>query len=132
MSLTRIHHLNFIVRDLEEATSRFERLLGVEPFETADHAPRGARVAKTPVGESWLVLVCPYDDDSVPGRFLAKHGEGFFLASFGVDDLERHLGRLQAEGWDTADSEPRDGIIDWRVADIGDIHGALLEITQDD
>jgi methylmalonyl-CoA/ethylmalonyl-CoA epimerase len=126
VTLTRIHHLNLIVRDLDEATTRFEQALGVEPFETIDHAPRGAHVARTRIGESWLVLVCPYDDESPPGKFLEAHGEGFFLVSFGVENLDEQLHKLHP------DESARAGILDWRVADLGELHGALLQFTQDD
>ena len=126
MTPTRIHHLNFVVRDLGEATARFEQMLGVEPFETIDHAPRGAHVARTRIGESWLVLVCPYDHESPLGQYLAAHGEGFFLASFGVKDLDEHLDKLHP------DKSARAGILDWRVADLGELHGAILQLTQDD
>jgi len=114
VSPSSIHHINFVVRDLDEACIRFENTLGLEPFEIVDHMPRGARVARSRIGESWLVLVAPYDADSVPGRYLATHGEGFFLLSLEVDELD----------------DPRAGILDWRVEDIGEIHGALFQLTQ--
>ena len=109
-----IHHINFVVHDLDEACSHFEQALGLEPFEIVDHAPRGAHVARSRVGESWLVLVAPYDAESVPGRYLAEHGEGFFLLSLAVDELD----------------DTRAGILDWRVQDVGEIHGALMQLTR--
>lgn len=109
-----IHHVNFVVRDLEEACERFEKALNLTPFEAVDHAPRGARVARSRIGESWFVLVAPYDTDSVPGRYLEEHGEGFFLLSLAVDEL--------------VDTRP--GILDWRVKDLGEIHGALMQLTR--
>jgi methylmalonyl-CoA/ethylmalonyl-CoA epimerase len=111
---TSIHHINFIVRDLDEACSRFESELGLEAFEVVDHVTRGARVARSRLGDSWLVLVAPYDPDSVPGRHLEEHGEGFFLLSLGVDALE----------------DPRAGILDWRVKDVAAIHGAQFQFTE--
>ncbi len=108
-----IHHVNIVVRDLEKACRRFESELGLAPFEIVDHAPRGARVARSRVGDSWLVLVAPYDADSVPGRHLEEHGEGFFLLSLAVDELD----------------ESRAGILDWRVHDLGEINGANLQLT---
>jgi methylmalonyl-CoA/ethylmalonyl-CoA epimerase len=131
MPPTRIHHLNFVVHDLEEAMARFEDALGLDPFEVIDYRQRGARVARTRVGESWLVLVCPYDPASVPGRYLAEHGEGFFLLSLGYEDIVQQLGRLEASDVELVDQSPRDGILDWRVADIGDLHGAKVQITDD-
>ena len=131
MAATRIHHLNFVVRDLDEATARFEKLLGVSSFEVIDHAPRSSRIARSRLGDSWLVLVCPYDENSAPGRHLAEHGEGFFLLSVGVDNLTSELERLDSAGVDVVDGKPRDGIKDWRIADIGTAHGALLQMTDD-
>ena len=131
MPPTRIHHINFVVHDLEEAMARFERALGVDPFQVIDYQPRDARVARTRVGESWLVLVSPYDPASVPGRYLAEHGEGFFLLSLGYEDIVQQLERLESEGIEAIDMAPRDGILDWRVADIGDLHGAKIQLTDD-
>ena len=131
MSPQRIHHINFIVRDLAEATANYERTLGVDPFVVVDHPLRGASVARTRVGECWLVLVCPYDDKSVPGRFLAEHGEGFFLLSLGVEDLAETIEQLGAEGVECTDTKARAGILDWRVADISAVHGALMQLTED-
>ncbi len=131
MPPTRIHHINFVVHDLEEAMARFERVLGVDPFQVIDYQPRRARVARTRVGESWLVLVSPYDPASVPGRYLADHGEGFFLVSLGYEDIVQQLERLESEGIAAIDMAPRDGILDWRVADIGDLHGAKMQLTDD-
>ena len=128
---TRIHHINFVVRDLDEAKPRFERALGIEPFEVIDHRPRGAQIARSRIGESWLVLVCPYDPESVPAKHLAKHGEGFFMLSVGYDDIVKQLERLEASGVQVTDRKPRDGILDWQIADIGDVHGALFQIAQD-
>lgn len=132
MPPTRIHHLNFVVRDLEAAMERFERVLDLEPFSLVDHAPRGANVARARVGDSWLVLVCPYEANSVPGRHLARHGEGFFMVSFGVEDLTTRLEYLDAQGFDLKDKSSRAGILDWDVADIGELHGALIQLTQED
>jgi len=109
-----IHHVNFVVRDLDEACTRFERELGLDPFEVVDHVARGAHVARTRIGDSWLVLVAPYDPESVPGRHLKEHGEGFFLLSLGVDALK----------------DARAGILDWRVKDVAAIHGALFQFTE--
>ena len=132
MAPTRIHHINFVVRDLKEAMARFERVLDIEPFEVIDHRPRGAHVARTLIGESWLVLVSPYDAESAPGRHLAKYGEGFFLLSIGCDDIVAQLERLEASGLQATDQKPREGILEWRIADIGEVHGALFQFTQDD
>lgn len=130
MAASGVHHLNFIVRDLARASAEFQRLLGTAPFETVDHAARGARVARTRLGDAWLVLVAPYDAESVPGRFLAERGEGFFLLSVATADLEAELVRLADAGIEPVDHTPRDGILDWRVADVGEVCGAVLQFAK--
>ena len=131
MSPKRLHHINFIVHDLDEAIARYERTLGVDPFVVVDHPLRGARAARSRVGECWLVLVCPYEAESIPGRFLAENGEGFFLLSLGVEDLAQTIEQLQSDGIECTDTKVRTGILDWRVADIGVVHGALMQFTAD-
>lgn len=115
MTPTGIHHINFVVYDLDEAISRFESNLGLPPFEIVDHAVRGAKVARSRIGDAWFVLVAPYDSESVPGRYIAEHGEGFFLLSLSVGEV----------------SNPRAGILDWRVEDLGEFHGAHFQFTED-
>jgi len=131
MTPTRIHHINFVVYDLEKAMLQFERALGLEEFEIVEHRIRGSRVARSRVGETWFVLVCPDDPESVPGRYLNQHGEGFFLISLGYNDLARQLEHLEARNVHISDQEPRSGIVDWQVADIGEVNGVLLQMTDD-
>ena len=119
MPSTRTYHINFVVRDLDEAMPRFERALGIEPFEIVAQRPRGAQIARSRIGDSWLVLICPYDPDSVPGKHLAKHGEGFLMMSVGYDNVVKQLERLDSSGVQVTDREPREGILDWRIADFG-------------
>ncbi|MDJ0917370.1 MAG: VOC family protein [Woeseiaceae bacterium] len=123
----RIHHINFLVRDLDAAIRLYEDSMGLAPFVEIDHAVRGSRIARSKIGETWFVLICPYDDTSVPGRHLKEHGEGFFLLSLGVDDLDEHLRQLEeAERGDI-----RQGILDWTVADAGMHFGASLQFTDE-
>lgn len=123
----RIHHINFVVRDLDSAIGFYENVIGLPAFAVVDHDLRGSRIARSKVGDTWFVLVCPDDASSVPGQHLERHGEGFFLLSFGVHDLADSLARVDER--DRGDA--RHGILDWRVADIGDHHGASLQFTEE-
>ena len=125
----RIHHINFIVRDLDAAVPVWEQVLG-QPASSRDHLEgRGVDIARFQLGSAWLVLVQPVRDGTAPARYLAEHGEGFFLISFGVDSLADELSRL---GDDWFDGPIRDGLDDWQVRDL-DIHrtfGALVQLTE--
>ena len=125
-----IHHLNFIVRDLDAAIPAWERLLGCSVSRRDELLERGVIAARFRLGETWLVLVQPTRDDSVPGRFLAANGEGFFLLSLGVASLVDEAARLG----DAAFTGPvRGGADGWQVRDLDPalVHGVQLQLTQD-
>ena len=129
--ITGIHHINFIVRDLEDGIGRFERVLGKPPQSRDRLAGRGVLTARFRVGDSWLVLVQPVDDNSVPGRFLKEQGEGFFLLSFQVDDLGAEETRIANLGIGLT-GDARAGLDGWRVRDLApeDTLGAQLQLTE--
>jgi len=125
-----IHHLNFIVRDLETAIPAWERILGRTVARRDELKERGVIAARFRLGDSWLVLVQPTRDDSVPGRFLAAHGEGFFLLSLGVESLVGEVDRLG----DGAFSGPvREGADGWQVRDLKTalVGGLQLQFTEE-
>jgi len=124
-----IHHLNFIVRDLTQAVAAWERVLGMPVARRDELKERGVIAARFRLGDTWLVLVQPTRADSVPGRFLAEHGEGFFLLSLGVTSLSEELARLGDEAF----SGPiRTGAEGWQVRDVDRTltGGIQLQLTE--
>lgn len=126
--LRGVHHINFIVRDLEAAISSYERVLGMPVTRRDRLEERGVIAARFKIGATWLVLVQPTRADTVPGRYLAEHGEGFFLLSLQVDSLEAEIDRL---GDDAFSSPIRSGAEDWRVVDLdpGKLFGGQLQFV---
>ena len=61
-----IHHINFLVRDLESAVTTWEQILNT-PVTARDRLEsRGIESARFRIGETWLVLVQPVRPDTVP------------------------------------------------------------------
>lgn len=114
----RIHHINFIVRDVDRAVKAYEDHLGIDNFVFEDLSKRGVRTARVALGSSWLVLVAPTRRDSAPARFLEENGEGFLLLSLGVSDLESALEAYDNRHGVCKRTEMRKGLMDWRVADL--------------
>lgn len=129
--LDRIHHINLLVRDLDAAVARYSSALGVSDWVHGELPGRGVRTARFRAGESWVVLVQPVDPEGEPGRYLAEHGEGLFLLSFGVGSLEDALDRL---GDELRCGPPRRGLEGWSVADLSReaFFGAQLQLTGED
>ncbi|HNP65035.1 MAG TPA: VOC family protein [Woeseiaceae bacterium] len=130
--LNSVHHINFVVSDIDESVRAYQRILGLGPFEFEDLLERGVRTARTRLGDVWIVLVSPQDEESIVGRYLREHGEGFLLLSFGVDDLDLAMLDLSKRGAMAPDSKPRSGILGWPVADLDteETLGARFHLTQ--
>ena len=114
--LKNIHHLTFVVADLDAAVAAYQSKLGLEPFQYDELPGRGVTTARVKVGDVWIVLVSPQDDVSDVALHLAANGEGLLLMSFGVDDLDQAITDLAARG--TIAGERRVGLDDWQIADI--------------
>jgi methylmalonyl-CoA/ethylmalonyl-CoA epimerase len=93
--LLGIHHLNFLVRDLDSAAAKFAKLFGVAPGPRTDLPQRGVVTRRFRVGTSWIVLVQPTATDSLPARRLAERGEGLFVVRGGRRDSRRNDGSCQ-------------------------------------
>ena len=130
--LTKIHHINLLVKDLEAAMTHYRNILGVTDFELGDLAGRGVRTARFKAGESWIVLVQPTDKTSTPGRHLEAHGEGLFLLSFEVESLSSAVDAVKSGGGSLQTEIPRQGLEDWQVLDldIDQFHGVQIQLTE--
>lgn len=128
----RVHHINFVVRDLDVAAARFGRLLDQAPGAVERLPARGVELIRFRLGEAWLVLVHPTDPECVPGRYLAEHGEGFFLLSCEVEDISECAREIEARGFRPVQEEPRGGLDDWRVIDLdpADLFGINFQLVE--
>jgi len=130
--IKQIHHINFIVKDLDAAMNRYRVLFGEPTGGIEQLVSRGGKLARYKVGEIWLILVQPIDDEGTPAQYLKKHGEGFFLASFQVDDVRKSAALVSAQGIGVLDLQPRQGLDDWQVMDLNpdDLFGADFQLVE--
>ena len=126
-----IHHIGVAVTDLDDAVSTYERLLGasVEARETI--ASQGAEAVALHVGDGRVELLAPLEDDTPIGRFLARRGPGMHHVAYEVEDLRAELARLDGEGVQLVDREPRLGLYGLQVAFIHPdaVHSVLTELV---
>lgn len=131
--LKRIHHINFVVRDLDTAVKKYESLFGMKFREIEEHPERPVKIARHKIGDVWLVLVQPLDMDSVPGKILKQKGEGFFLISYEVEDVSGAINLIESKEGNMIDRQPRRGISNWRVADMNadSMFGVLTQLCEE-
>lgn len=130
MKARAIDHLCFVVRDLDAAVARYRDTLGLEPEGFYTAPSESIRVARYYLENVALELMEPTRPDSEVGRFLEKRGEGFFLISYRVDDVEAGLRELGSKGYRTIDRKPRE-LMGNRYAFVqppSEMHGVLTEI----
>jgi len=123
-----VHHINFIVRDLEGTIMRYEQILNMA-VTSRDHLDeRGVDIARFKLGDTWIILVQPTRPDTEPARYLEANGEGFFLMSLEVDSLEDEVNRLGPEMFQGSE---RAGLDDWQVIDLNPARtfGAQLQMV---
>lgn len=128
----RVHHIDVVVRDLDQAEERYRRVLGVEPLPRERLPGRGIDLVRFRIGETWLILVQPTDEDGPVARFLHAHGEGFFHMAIEVEDIEAHARALKSRGVPLVQEEPRIGIDGWKLIDIelDETLGAMIQLIE--
>ncbi|MFT5133826.1 MAG: methylmalonyl-CoA/ethylmalonyl-CoA epimerase [Gammaproteobacteria bacterium] len=131
--LKRVHHINFVVHDLEAAVIKYQTLFGLDNCEYLNHPHRPVKTARFKIGDSWIVLLQPLDTESLPAQHLQEKGEGFFLISFEVDDLDAAMKRVEEKGGILRDETARPGILNWQVADLDpdSTFGALIQLVEE-
>ena len=131
--LKRVHHINFLVADLDKSIERYKDLFELESVEIEMLPERGVATARFDLDGVWIVLVQPVDDKSEPARILREQGEGVFLISFAVDDLEDAREKLVAKGAISRSATTRDGLLNWRVIDLDPeaVFGAPVQLTEE-
>ncbi len=107
-----LDHVAVAVASLEEACRLFELLTGESCSPSETLPSQGVRVSFCGSVE----LLEPTGPDTTVGRFLERRGSGLHHVAFRVPDLPEALSRLQGQGVELIDREPRTGARGHQVA----------------
>jgi len=126
----KIDHVAVVVRDVEKAAATFSRNFGFE-VESGGQAsgPLGTLRARLRVGDDRIELDLPGDEQGAAARFLADRGEGMYMLSLAVDDLDAARSALAKRGIPVKLEKGADG------ARVGSLrpehtHGVLLQLVE--
>ncbi len=105
-TFNRIDHVVIATGDMADAAARWERNLGLRVEEQVSR-PLGAGfdVARLPVGDAFIELIQPVEEEGRFAEQLKERGEGLFSVSIEVDDLDEAVAHLRGKGADVSDPE---------------------------
>ncbi|MBI3302764.1 MAG: VOC family protein [Deltaproteobacteria bacterium] len=130
--LKRIHHIDFLVRDLDQAIAQYTRIFGVQ-IENRMKI-QGVELAYFHIGDVFIALVSPVDPQSLLQKQLNEQGEGLMHMGCEVESLEAAVQVMKANGVRLVNEKPRPGLQDWQIKLIdlvdGETCGPTIQLVE--
>lgn len=128
----KIEHIGIAVKNLTEANQVYEKLLGVAPYKIESVESEGVSTSFFRTGESKIELLEASHPESPIAKFIEKKGEGIHHIAFAVKDIEQEIERLQKEGFEIINEEPKIGADKQRICFLHpkSSQGVLIELCQ--
>lgn len=129
---SKVAHIGIAVRNLNEAASVMEKLLGVRPHTTEEITDQKVRAVLFPTGGTKIELLAGTAPDSPVAKFIDKRGPGIHHLCLEVEDLPAELARLKQDGFRLIDEIPRRGAQGRMIAFVhpSSTAGILLELQE--
>jgi methylmalonyl-CoA/ethylmalonyl-CoA epimerase len=115
--------LSVVVKNLDEAVARFDKLFGLKVHHRGESKEFGFKNAILPTGIGHIELMEPTDPTKAVGKFLEKNGEGVYLVGFECKDVPGSVAKLKANG--ARVSSPREDLA-W--VHPRETHGLFVEL----
>lgn len=133
MHLGLIHHVGYVVADLDAEIPAYRDVLGMEVGVREVMPDQGVEAVLLGSGPSYVELIAPVTEDTGVARFLAKRGPGMHHVAFAVPHLESTLRELADGGVELIDTVPRRGLGGHMVAFLHprSTGGVLTELVED-
>ncbi|MBN2098829.1 MAG: VOC family protein [Dehalococcoidia bacterium] len=101
MGVKKFFGVNIVVKDLDAAAKKYQAFLGVKPEWTPPEkfAFPGMRGASFVLPDGVMInLITSSNPETSVSKFLERTGEGVFLISLRMEDLEQDMKALEAAG----------------------------------
>ncbi len=127
MKAKKIDHVGIVVKDLETGLATFRNNFGFEADRSrgGEVPALGIKNAFVPVGDSDLEFIQPTSDQGPVAKFAQERGEGQFLLSIAVDDINAAVEHLRGLGARVGD--PLNGVA---FVSMKSTHGVNLQLVQ--
>ena len=129
----KIEHIGIAVKDLEKSNEVFAKLLGVPHYKTEMVESENVNTSFFKIGESKIELLHATSPESAIAKYLDKKGEGIHHLAFAVEDIEKEVERLKAEGFQPISEKPKKGADNKLVFFFHpkSANGVLIELCQE-
>ncbi|MCL4123396.1 UNVERIFIED_CONTAM: hypothetical protein GTU68_027817 [Idotea baltica] len=131
--MKKIEHIGIAVNDLDSSNILFEKLFGKPAYKLEEVASEGVLTSFFKSGPNKIELLAATNQNSPIAKFLKKKGEGIHHIAFAVDDIEKEIKRLKAEGFIVLNDKPKKGADNKLVAFLHpkSANGVLIELCQE-
>ena len=131
--MRKIEHIGIAVKDMQAAIKIYSSLLGYAHYKTEQVASEGVNTAFFTCGDSKIELLEATSNESAIAKFIAKKGEGVHHIAFAVDDIKKEVSRLEKEGFEVLNPEPKIGADNKWVVFLHpkSSNGVLVELCQE-
>lgn len=131
----RIRFIQVAVNNVEEAAKDYRDIFGLEADaeQSGDHPDLDIRNAMLPVGDAFIELIEPFDPKEGPlPRFLQNRGEGLYMVSCEVDDIDEAIKSLQEKGVRLTNADPESRAKGLQVfIHPKSTHGVLIHLVEE-
>jgi methylmalonyl-CoA epimerase len=97
----KLDHVGIVVKDINEAASLYEKMLGLTPWKrgVTEDSEEGVKLLSLPIGDTFVELIQPTNPQNRFAKFLKERGEGLFHLSFLSEDYETEVAGLKKKGY---------------------------------
>ena len=131
--IQKIEHIGIAVKDLASSNELFKKLFGKDHYKVEAVESEGVSTSFFMLGETKIELLQATNSDSAISKFIEKKGEGIHHIAYAVDNIVTEMERLQAEGFEILNKEPKHGADNKLICFLHpkSTNGILVELCQE-
>ncbi len=128
----KVEHIGIAVKNLASSNELFSKLFGQEHYKVESVVSEGVSTSFFMCGETKVELLEATNPESAIAKFIDKRGEGIHHIAFEVEDIYAEMKRLEAEGFQILNPEPKRGADNKLICFLHPkgTNGVLVELCQ--
>lgn len=132
--LKGVHHIAYVVADMDRMVEMLERVFGMKPTRRLDVPQSAQEVALYELeGGATLEVIRPLHDDCIWAEFLRRTGgDGIHHIGYSVEGIDGRLRELESEGVKLIDTESKVSGVGWTVGSVdpSSTNGLWFQLVQ--